>query len=94
MTLNRPPKWRGQCRYLGGDATLACSDKTAAAIDARVIRLVRQQHAKAKELLEEHRDDLDRISRYLYEKETITGEEFMNILKKADEDTVPAETAD
>ncbi len=81
-------------RYLGGDATLACSDKTAAAIDARVIRLVRQQHAKAKELLEEHRDDLDRISRYLYEKETITGEEFMNILKKADEDTVPAETAD
>ena len=81
-------------RYLGGDATLACSDKTSAAIDARVIRLVRQQHAKARQLLEDHRDDLDRISRYLYEKETITGEEFMSILKEGNDMTVPAETAD
>ena len=81
-------------RYLGGDATLACSDKTSAAIDARVIRLVRQQHAKARQLLEDHRDDLDRISRYLYEKETITGEEFMSILKEGYDMTVPAETAD
>ena len=81
-------------RYLGGDATLACSDKTSAAIDARVIRLVRQQHAKARQLLEDHRDDLDRISRYLYEKETITGEEFMSILKEGHDMTVPAETAD
>ena len=81
-------------RYLGGDATLACSDKTSAAIDARVIRLVRQQHAKARQLLEDHRDDLDRISRYLYEKETITGEEFMSILKDGYDMTVPAETAD
>ncbi len=67
-------------RYLGDDMSLACSDRTAAEIDQRVVRLVRQQHAKAKQLLEEHLDDLDRISKYLYEKETITGEEFMNIL--------------
>ena len=78
-------------RYLGDDASLACSDRTAAAIDARVVRLVRQQHEKARKLLEEHKDDLDRISRYLYEKETITGEEFMNILhqKEEDDNTVP-----
>lgn len=67
-------------KYLGGDASLACSDTTAANIDEKVVALVRQQHEKAKQLLTEHREDLDRISRYLYEKETITGEEFMDIL--------------
>ena len=67
-------------KYLGGDASLACSDATAADIDEKVVQLVKEQHEKAKQLLTEHRSDLDRIARYLYEKETITGEEFMDIL--------------
>ena len=67
-------------KYLGGDASLACSDATAADIDEKVVQLVREQHEKAKNLLMEHRQDLDRIAKYLYEKETITGEEFMDIL--------------
>ena len=67
-------------KYLGGDASLACSDATAADIDEKVVQLVKEQHEKAKQLLTEHRADLDRIARYLYEKETITGEEFMDIL--------------
>jgi cell division protease FtsH len=65
-----------------GDTTLACSDDTAAKIDAKVTELVQKQHNKAKQLLTDHRDDLDRIAQYLYEKETITGEEFMNILNE------------
>lgn len=68
-------------KYLGGDTTLACSDKTAADIDVKVVELVKTQHEKAKKLLEEHRSDLERIARYLYEKETITGDEFMRILE-------------
>ena len=68
--------------YLSGDTTLACSDDTAAKIDAKVTELVQKQHNKAKQLLTDHRDDLDRIAQYLYEKETITGEEFMNILNE------------
>lgn len=67
-------------KYLGGDASLACSDTTAAEIDKQVVALVTKQHNKAKKLLEDHREDLDRIANYLYEKETITGEEFMDIL--------------
>lgn len=67
-------------KYLGGDASLACSDTTAASIDAKVIELVRKQHEKAKQLLEDNREALDRIANYLYQKETITGEEFMDIL--------------
>ena len=79
-------------RYLGGDSTLACSDQTAADIDARVVKIVKEQHAKARKLLEDHSDDLERISRYLYEKETITGEEFMAILHHKDEEPeTPAE---
>lgn len=72
-------------KYLGGDASLACADTTAANIDKLVIELVRKEHAKARKLLEDHRDDLDRIASYLYEKETITGEEFMNILENKPE---------
>ena len=68
-------------KYLGGDASLACSDTTAAEIDKQVVALVAEQHNKAKKLLEDHREDLDRIANYLYEKETITGEEFMDILE-------------
>ncbi len=79
-------------KYLGGDSTLACSDQTAADIDARVVKIVKEQHAKARKLLEDHSDDLERISRYLYEKETITGEEFMAILHHKDEEPeTPAE---
>ena len=67
-------------KYLGGDASLACSDTTAASIDKKVVELVRKQHEKAKQLLQDNRDALDRIASYLYQKETITGEEFMDIL--------------
>ena len=72
-------------RYLGEDATLACSDDTAALIDRKVIELVKKQHDKAKQLLLDHREDLERIAGYLYEKETITGEEFMKILENKEE---------
>ena len=71
-----------QNQYLGGDTSLACSAETAAEIDRQVVELVRRQHEKATKLLEGHRAKLDEISRYLYDKETITGEEFMEILKK------------
>ena len=80
-----------QNQYLGGDASLNCSQETAADIDRQVIELVRKQHEKAKQLLMENRDDLDRIAKYLYEKETITGEEFMKILN---EDQVPETEAE
>ena len=74
-------------QYLSGDTSLACSDETASLIDKKVSELVRTQHEKAKKLLTEHRDDLDRIAQYLYEKETITGEEFMKILNEKPEET-------
>lgn len=66
--------------YLGGDASLACSERTAATVDDKVVEVVKQQHEKAKQLLIENRGKLDEIAKYLYEKETITGEEFMRIL--------------
>ena len=69
-------------QYLGGDASLACSAEMQAKIDDRVIALVKQQHEKAVKILEEHRQKLDDLAKYLYEKETITGEEFMNILNR------------
>ncbi len=69
-------------KYLGQDASLACSDSTASKIDEKVVELVQTQYEKAKKLLIEHRSDLDRIAKYLYEKETITGEEFMQILNE------------
>ena len=71
-----------QNQYLGGDASLACSAETAAQIDRQVVDLVKRQHEKASRLLADHRAKLDEIARYLYEKETITGEEFMSILDK------------
>ena len=67
-------------RYLGGDASLACSAETQTEIDKQVIALVKRQHEKATEILEENRQKLDELADYLYEKETITGEEFMQIL--------------
>ena len=67
-------------QYLGGDASLACSAETQKKIDEKVVALVKEQHGKAKQILSENRGKLDELSMYLYEKETITGEEFMEIL--------------
>ena len=67
-------------QYLGGDATLACSAETQTKIDQRVVELVKAQHEKAVNILTENRAKLDELAQYLYEKETITGEEFMNIV--------------
>ena len=69
-------------QYLGGDASLACSADTQKEIDRQVTELVKKQHQKAKKLLLDNRDKLDELSNYLYEKETSTGEEFMEILNK------------
>ena len=67
-------------QYLGGDTSLACSAETQSRIDEQVIALVKKQHEKAISILTENREKLDSLASYLYEKETITGEEFMNIL--------------
>ena len=67
-------------QYLGGDASLACSAETQTRIDQRVVELVKKQHEKAIHILTENRAKLDELAQYLYEKETITGEEFMNIV--------------
>ena len=67
-------------QYLGGDASLACSAQTQAKIDQQVVGLVKEQHQKALQLLQDNRRKLDEISKYLYEKETITGDEFMVLL--------------
>ena len=67
-------------QYLGGDASLACSAETQAQIDRKVVELVKREHEKSLNILKENREKLDELSKYLYEKETITGEEFMKIL--------------
>jgi len=69
-------------QYLGGDTSLACSAETQTKIDALVVETVKQQHEKALNLLKENRDKLETLSQYLYRKETITGEEFMELLNK------------
>ena len=69
-------------QYLGGDASLACSAATQTEIDQQVIALVKRQHEKATRILQENREKLDELASFLYEKETITGEEFMNILNR------------
>ena len=68
-------------QYLGGDAQLSCSAETQREIDRKVVNVVREQHEKARKILDENRAKLDELSQYLYEKETITGEEFMRILE-------------
>ena len=68
-------------QYLGGDASLACSAETQAEIDRQVVSLVKNQHQKAIRILMDNREKLDELARYLYQKETITGEEFMHILE-------------
>ena len=69
-------------QYLGGDASLACSAETQAEIDRQVVDLVKKQHTKAVRILQENRPKLDELAKFLYEKETITGEEFMEILNQ------------
>ena len=71
-----------QNQYLGGDASLACSAETQAEVDRQVVDLVKRQHQKAIEILEKDRKKLDELADYLYQKETITGEEFMDILNR------------
>ncbi len=78
-------------QYLGGDASLACSPDTQTKIDQEVVALVRAQHEKAKKLLSDNKAKLDEIAKFLYEKETITGEEFMEILTKKPQ--IPADTS-
>ncbi len=72
-----------QNQYLGGDSSLSCSADTQREIDRKVVELVKEQHKKAREILADNRDKLDELAAYLYEKETITGEEFMEILAGA-----------
>ena len=67
-------------QYLGGDTSLSCSAETQTEIDRQVVELVKKQHEKASKILAENRTKLDELADYLYEKETITGEEFMQIL--------------
>ena len=67
-------------QYLGGDSSLACAPDTQKEIDQKVVELVKKQHEKARKILEDNREKLDELANFLYEKETITGEEFMEIL--------------
>lgn len=67
-------------KYLGGDSSLSCSAETQTLIDKKVVELIRKQHEKAATIILENRAKLDELSNYLYQKETITGEEFMKIL--------------
>ena len=72
-------------QYLGGDTSLACSADTQKEIDKKVVELVKRLHEKAKTLLSENREKLDELAQFLYEKETITGDEFMAILNQGGE---------
>ena len=69
-------------RYLGGDISLICSAQTQTQIDKLVVTIVKKEHEKAKKILTDNREKLDELAKFLYERETITGEEFMNILEK------------
>ena len=72
-------------QYLGGDASLACSSETQTLIDRKVVELVKEQHAKALKILSDNRRKLDELAKFLYESETITGEQFMEILERKDD---------
>ena len=69
-------------QYLGGDTSLACSSETASKIDQKVLEIIKTQHQKARDILQNNQDKLHELANYLLEKETITGEEFMNILNQ------------
>lgn len=75
-------------QYLGGDTSLACSAETQKEIDRKIVETVKIQHEKAHRLLADNRAKLDELANYLYEKETITGNEFMSILNGKDGGTV------
>ena len=81
-------------QYLGGDASLACSEHTAMRIDEEVIETVRQAHDKACQILKENEEKLHELAAYLLEKETITGEEFMEILKQKNPETSEPDAAE
>ena len=81
-------------RYLGGDASLQCSEETAGKIDAAVLGLIKEAHGRAREILSENREKLDVLAQYLLEKETITGEEFMQLLQREEKAEAEQETAD
>ena len=81
-------------RYLGGDASLQCSEETAGKIDAAVLGLIKEAHGRAREILSENREKLDVLAEYLLEKETITGEEFMQLLQREEKAGAEQETAD
>lgn len=79
-------------RYLGGDAALQCSETTAGKIDAKVLALIKEAHAKARTILQDNRDKLDVLAQYLLEKETITGEQFMALLQQEQAKEAAGET--
>ena len=81
-------------RYLGGDASLQCSEETAGKIDAAVLGLIKEAHGRAREILSENREKLDVLAKYLLEKETITGEEFMQLLQREEKAEAEQEPAD
>lgn len=81
-------------RYLGGDASLQCSEETAGKIDAAVLGLIKEAHGRAREILSENREKLDVLAQYLLEKETITGEEFMHLLQREEKAEAEQEPAD
>ena len=72
-------------QYLGGDTSLVCSSELQSKVDYKVIELVKEQHAKALKILSENRRKLDELAKFLYESETITGEQFMEILERKDD---------
>ena len=79
-------------QYLGGDTSLSCSPETQTEIDKKTVELVRAQHAKALKILQDNLPKLHEIAKYLYEHETITGDEFMNILLKKQEGITDAQS--
>ena len=81
-------------RYLGGDASLQCSEETAGKIDAAVLGLIKEAHGRAREILSENREKLDVLAQYLLEKETITGEEFLQLLQREEKAEAEQKTAD
>ena len=81
--VNRQSMQTTRNQYLGGDTSMSCSEQTQREIDRKVVELVRTEHERAHSLLTEHRALLDQLAQVLYEKETITGEEFMRILHAA-----------
>lgn len=81
-------------RYLGGDASLQCSEETAGKIDAAVLGLIKEAHGRAREILSENREKLDVLAQYLLETETITGEEFMQLLQREEKAAEEQETAE